>query len=393
MITLTEPSASLLPAFNRINYSILSDNADQTGFKYVVKVYNGNDELMTTAYYDAPADPATPVEFDVSKFVQQDFTYDVGVYQTAATQHSTGLIKKFYLKCYEYRDVDGTYVIVLNTQVTSANKYALAASFPLLELKTWYANVNFYTGVSNTGYKPLTSWTDVKLRSTDSQMIPFYNDGKVTNLELVVTLMNGTSSTYYLTPSVVTTPQVTFFKVTPANYGNVNYISLFLNYNNGTARRVPTGMTLYTQACGKFDPVRVAYLNKFGAWDYFNFDLVSRTSFDIERKGYQRNYTADIYEGNGVMVKNTNPIYYTKEMQKYKLVSDYLTDAQSQLLRQLYSSPLVYMNLVNDNDISVSWIPVKIMPNSYEVKQTATDKVFNIELDVEFGLVNTRQSI
>jgi hypothetical protein len=51
------------------------------------------------------------------------------------------------------------------------------------------------------------------------------------------------------------------------------------------------------------------------------------------------------------------------------------------------------MNLVNDNYISTSWIPAKPTATSYEVKKTAVDKVFNIELDLEFQLINNRQVI
>jgi hypothetical protein len=139
--------------------------------------------------------------------------------------------------------------------------------------------------------------------------------------------------------------------------------------------------------------MRLAYLNKFGAFDFFNFDLVSKTTFETERKRYERNYTGSIYEANGIIVKNINPIYYTKETQKWRITSDYLNNAQAETLRELYSYPLVYMNLVNDNYINFSWIPVMPTATSYEVKKTAIDKVFNIELDLEVGLVNPRQVI
>ena len=222
----------------------------------------------------------------------------------------------------------------------------------------------------------------------------FINTGLLTNVELLVTYNNATTQTYYITPSApAVNPSVTYIQVTPLTYGgSVNNIQLFTNWNNGSARRAKFA-TIYTQACGRFDPMRLAYINKYGAFDFFNFDLVSKTTFDIERKGYERNYTGGIYEANNITVKNINPIYYTKETQKWKIISDYLTDDQAEILRELYSSPLVYMNLVNDNYINPSWIPVKLSATSYEVKKTAIDKVFNIELDLEFGLINTRQVI
>jgi len=393
MITLTQPSISILPAFNRINYQIVSTNANEVGFKYVVKVYDSNDDLITTAYYDSPADPSDAVEFDVSKFVSTQFTYTKGFYETATSSNSTNIIKSFYLKVYEYYEVDGEFVIVLASEVVSSTKYALAASFPLLELDDWYADVNLYNGVSNTTYKPLTAWDTIKVRETDAQVFGFINTGYLTNVELLVTYTNATTQTYYIAKSGTTYPNVNYFQITPLTYGgSVASIQLFVNWNNGTSRRYKFA-TLFTQACGKFDPMRIAYLNKYGAFDFFNFDLVNKTTFSIEKKGYQRDYNGSIYEAGGVIVKNVNPVYFTKETQSWKVISDYLNDAQSELIRELYSSPLVYLNVVNDNYIRPSWIPVKPNATTYEVKKTASDKLFNLEIDLEFGLDNNRQVI
>ena len=394
MITLVEPTITYLPAFNRINYTISSTNANLPGFKYVVKVYNVADELITQAFYDSPANPADSVEFDVSKFVSVNFTYSSGFYQVATSASDTNILKGFYLKCYEYYEVAGVFEIVVASEVVSSTKYALAASFPLLEENNWTTDIAKYTGASNTNYLPLSDWTTIKARETDATILGFINTGLLTNVELLVTYNNATTQTYYITPSApAVNPSVTYIQVTPLTYGgSVNNIQLFANWNNGSARRAKFA-TIFTQGCGRFDPMRLAYINKYGAFDFFNFDLVSKTTFDIERKGYERNYTGGIYEANNITVKNINPIYYTKETQKWKIISDYLTDDQAEILRELYSSPLVYMNLVNDNYINPSWIPVKLSATSYEVKKTAIDKVFNIELDLEFGLINTRQVI
>jgi len=395
MITLVEPSIDILPAFNRINYTISSTNSEEIGFKYVVKVYNSDDELVTTAYYDSPADPGDAVEFDVSKYVSVDFTYSKGFYETAASSSSTNIIKGYYLKCYEYYEVGGEFIIVTASEVVSETKYAFAGALPLLELKEWYSDQAQYWGSSNSVYKPLTAWDTIKVRETDAQVFGFINTGLLTNVELFVTYSNATTQTYYITPSAVTSPHVTYVQITPMTYTSgipVVSIQLFVNWNNGSARRYKFA-TLYTQSCGRYDPMRIAYLNKYGTFDFFNFDLVNKTSFQIEKKGYERNYSGDIYEANGVVVKNINPIYYTKETQNWKIISDYLNDAQAELLRELYSSPLVYLNLVNDNYISPSWIPIKPSATSYEVKKTASDKVFNIELDVEFQILNNRQVI
>lgn len=389
-LTLTQPTGTLLPAFNRINYSLISTNAANAGFKYVVKIYNGADELMATAYYDSPANPADSIQFDISKFVQTDFAYTKGILPASTAINSTELLKTFYIKCYEYYEVGGVFAIILDTEVVSATKIAFAGAFPLLELKSF--NEALFNGSDNTTYNALTDWDIVKLRSSDSHVFAFYNNGKITSLGLKVYLTNGTNSDYTIAAPAYTSETITYFKVTPLTYGLVDHIEVTLNYNNGAAR-VSNIATLYIQACGKYEPMRLAYLNRYGAYDFLNFDLVSKTMFDIERKSYQKDYKDDVFITGSNIVKNLNPVYYVKETQKWKITSDYLTDAQSELARQLYTSPLVYMNLVNDTFVENSWIPVKLVPNSYDMKKSINDKLFNLELDLEFGLVNTRQSI
>ena len=397
MITLVEPSIDILPAFNRINYTISSTNSEEIGFKYVVKVYNSDDELVTTAYYDSPADPGDPVEFDVSKYVSVDFTYSKGFYETATSSSSKNAIKGYYLKCYEYYEVDGDFVIVLASEVVSETKYAFAGALPLLELKNWYSDVNQYIGAGTSNiYKPLSDWTTIKMRETDSQIFGFINTGFILDFRLVVNYANNTSQNYTITPSSVSTPSITYVRVTPINYGS-NVVSIYVSVrwsnNGGVITRQNEFANIFIQGCGRYDPMRIAYLNKYGAYDFFNFDLVNKTTFQIEKKGYERNYNGDIYEANGIVVKNVNPIYFTKETQNWRIISDYINDVQSELLRELYSSPLVYLNLVNDNYITPSWIPVKPNATTYEVKKTASDKLFNLEIDVEFQLLNTRQVI
>jgi hypothetical protein len=393
MITLVQPTNNFLPAFNRINYTISSTNANLPGFKYVVQVVNTSGQILSQSFYDSPANPADAVEFDVSKFVSVNFTYSSGFYQVATSVSNNNIIQGFRVDCYEYYEIGGVFQIDEASEVVGDNRFAFAGSLPLLEENSFAADLDKYKGASNTAYLPLTEWTTIKSRETDATIFGFLNTGLLTNNELLVTYANGTTSTYYITPAVVATPSVTYIQITPLTYGgSIDNIQVFANWNNGSARRAKFA-TIFIQSCGKFDPMRLAYLNKYGAFDFFNFDLVSKTTFDVEKKGYERNYTGSIYESDGIRVKNINPIYYTKETQKWKIISDYLTDAQAEILRELYSSPLVYMNLVNDNYITPSWIPAKPTATSYEVKKTAVDKVFNIELDLEFQLINTRQVI
>lgn len=392
MITLTEPAPTIIPTFNRVLYKIVSSNSSQVGFKYVVKVYNGNNELITTAYYDTPPNPALEVEFDISKFVSAYYNFNNGFTQGSNVTDNGGTILPFYIKCYEYYAVAGVYQIVTASEVISATKYGFAAALPLLELREFYTDYTLYNGDNNTTYKPLTDWTGIKCRAADSQIISFVNNGKITTLELVVTNTTGGITTHNITSTTPAGHTITQFKITPMVYGSVASIEVFINWNNGAARRSKV-CDIYIQSCGKYEPMRLAYLNKYGAYDFFNFDLINRASFNIERKGYQREYSGDVYNDGTNIVKSVNATYYTKETQRWKLVSDYLNDEQSIMIRDMYSSPLVYGYIVNDAGVMPSWIPLKPLATSYDLKTIINDKLFNLELEVEYDIINTRQSI
>jgi hypothetical protein len=392
MITLTQPIPSIIPTFNRVLYKIVSDNSTQIGFKYVVKVYNINNELITTAYYDTPPNPALEVEFDISKFISTYYNFNNGFSQAGIVTDNSGLVFPFYIKCYEYYAVAGVYQIVTASEVISATKYGFAASFPLLDLREFYDNYTLYNGDNNTTYKPLTDWTSIKCRASDSQILSFINNGKISNIELVVTNTTGGVTTHLLNSTTPTGHTITQFKVTPMTYGSVDNIQVYINWNNGAARRHKV-CDIFIQSCGKYEPIRVAYLNRYGVYDFFNFDLINRSSYNIERQSYQREYSGDIYINGSNIVKSINSTYYTKETQRWKLISDYLTDEQSTMIRDLYSSPLVYAYIVNDPSVIPSWIPIKPLATSYELKNIINDKLFNLELDAEYEIINTRQSI
>jgi hypothetical protein len=383
MITLTQPTIPIVSGFNRVLYNIVSTNAANDGFKYVVKVYNGADEVITTLYLDTPPNPSSPVEFDVSKLITTDYDFTNGFNPATTVSYSTGILSKFRLRCYEYYLIDGIGVIVLDTEVVSTFKTALASAFPLLNLRDWNYDYLNRTFVNN--FKPLTDYNVIKMRMNDMQVFSFYKYEINPDYIVAEYFINGEDYDSYTIniPFNGSYNEILHIGFRPSDYAPDDVTSIKLTiFVDGSQYQFAT---IYINECGKYEPVRLAYLNKYGAYDFMNFDLVSRTSFDTEKRSYQREYNGDVFVGD--VVKNLNPNYYVKELEKMHLVSDYLTNEQSILLREMYSSPLVYLKRNN------IWIPVKISQGSYEVKTVVVDKVFNVEIDVEFQLSNIKQAV
>lgn len=399
-ITLQQPSGEYQSAFNRINYNIKSDNATEVGFKFVIKIYKYiTNELITTIYLDAPANPNEFIEFDVSNFVNSRFEYTKGLpYNSYGLGVNDGITYPFYLKCYEYYKVGNDYVIDLSTEVVSNYKVAIATSFNTLNLDEWYGSQLYYVGDScDEGRKPLTDWTTQQMYYSEIRTLSVVNDwGNIS--EWVVDLSyknnNGTFEEVTLTypPAYYGSFSINNFYVYPDQWILPNKTLLSVNisatWNSCDQSEYFTWLLQsYTfKGCSQYPPVYIAYLNKYGVFDYFSFDLVARNSYGIERKGYARQYTGGIYNDR-YQTKIINPVYNTDLKEKWKLTSGYLTTEQSRLLQQLYTSPLVYMK-----STSGRWVAVNLVANTYEIKEVVIDKMFNLELEIELPYLNKRQT-
>jgi hypothetical protein len=126
------------------------------------------------------------------------------------------------------------------------------------------------------------------------------------------------------------------------------------------------------------------FLNSLGGYDTMIFTLVNRESRNIERKSFDQaewQYrSSDMYRWNQYNVFNGGSVQFnTQHTITYKLISDWVTLTDYTWLRDLIASPEVYM------ENSGTFIPVKITTSQWTQKKQYVDKVYNLELDIEFG--------
>lgn len=139
--------------------------------------------------------------------------------------------------------------------------------------------------------------------------------------------------------------------------------------------------------CSKYDAYRLHYKNKWGGFDSFTFTMVNKESGEIERRSYKKMYGTISSEGDWDYTKKERGLtnYSTKAKRKLMLKSDWVTEAQYELLIELIESPQVYW------DDSGELFAVNMLNSSYEIKTVKNDKVFNLEIEVEFTQMNRRQ--
>lgn len=146
-------------------------------------------------------------------------------------------------------------------------------------------------------------------------------------------------------------------------------------------------LRVYLTCNTKYTCIPIHFLNRWGMWDTHRFDLVSKLSMDIERKGFtEMDYK---FNGNSVDYLSTNNVYYGGKTNysnaatwTYRLNSDALTDAEWVWIADLMQSPQILL------EYDGYFYPVTIKKNNYEYNQYVVDRLKPLE--IEFELNTTR---
>jgi histidinol-phosphate/aromatic aminotransferase/cobyric acid decarboxylase-like protein len=125
-------------------------------------------------------------------------------------------------------------------------------------------------------------------------------------------------------------------------------------------------------------------MNKLGAWDSFNFIKNSQRAIDIERKQFKA--PLEIGYAKSDRLKQN---YNTTITDVININSDWVSDEVSELLEELATSPLIYLERSATN-----FIAVNIVNNSYDVRKYMSDrKLFNVSFDIEYTYNRYRQTL
>jgi hypothetical protein len=132
--------------------------------------------------------------------------------------------------------------------------------------------------------------------------------------------------------------------------------------------------------CSDYIGYTLNWLNERGGFDSWYFQFKRNDSYSVQREQMKRNtweLTGNVYAQNDHKHSITN--YITKAKQVITLNSDNLSTADSQFLKGLITSPLVY--LLDGSD----YYPVNILADGYDMKTNQNDSVFNLTVRCEIA--------
>lgn len=133
------------------------------------------------------------------------------------------------------------------------------------------------------------------------------------------------------------------------------------------------------------------FLNRLGGYESYSFSKVSKRAIDINKKDFTKlryeitNTGVMTYNTQGNVMNDDKVTYFGNFKERLELNSDWLTEDQLSWLSELAKSPQVY---IEDNG---NLVPFAISEQSFEYKQRASDRHFNLKIAGEYGDIKNVQ--
>jgi hypothetical protein len=152
-------------------------------------------------------------------------------------------------------------------------------------------------------------------------------------------------------------------------------------YNGSTALGTP--IYFYYKCEQKYPNIRVKWKNRFGQFDYFNFDMVNKQSFSTTTRGYQPQlgtWTGTSLQYNSADSSNLN--YIVDSKQSIVVNTDWIPEAYNDIVKQILVSEEIYW--IKDES-STELTPITIATDSITFKTGVVDKVIQYSFEFMYG--------
>ena len=287
-----------------------------------------------------------------------------------------------------------------------AFQFALGARFLTNAPTTQYANINDY-GTLGFLSSPITG-AAASTTLTYMQINMFDDSGVVIGTPINVGNTFGNGG--YTTWSAYALGQLMFFGCFPGNLQNwstvfqaaVSTLSYYdvQAYNlAGTAISEKITIKINCPNTKGFEPIRLTWLNQWGAWDYYTFNMLSAKSISTKGSTYRQlegtwnesAYRLDSFKGG-------KKAFRVNATEKIKMNTDFVNELESEWFEDLINSPEVYILEGYKTDVILSALnkyvtPVRLTTSSYTKKTIANDRLMQYTFEVEKTKTLRTQSV
>jgi hypothetical protein len=387
-ITIITTPNEFMAAYNQVPYTVSSNNTAQPNFNFIVDVNQTSGTNNPLARLKYPVQPSSAqLQFDIGNVLKNYVSYDFNnVVGNVGTNTNSRL--KYFVQFRELYDVSGvptlSGVLASNPTAPSATIFKFAAN-AIFDFEDFTPTAYRNKDVATIGY--LSNSGTERINSNEERFLYWFDP-----LRLVVTVRYVDSNNISEDVSISLTAQEHLFSTRAGKYAQDVIINAGLDLTNtykvqllGVTNNVLATKTFNLNTeCSQYPTVRLHWLNKLGGFDSFNFNKNQINAMEIDRKQFKAPLPIGYSKQDRL---KTN--YNTTINDKITINSDWISEQESELLEELATSPVIYLERS-----ATDFVAVNITNTSYEIKTFLTDrKMFNVTFDIEYSYSRYRQSL
>lgn len=138
--------------------------------------------------------------------------------------------------------------------------------------------------------------------------------------------------------------------------------------------------------CSKYEPIRVTFVNKYGALQDLYFTRRSNESINVNKEDYKASvmdFTNFSYDTSAHQMRTLNLV----GNESITLNTDYIDESCNEHIKQLMLSEQIWMTRLTDEE---KVVPLKLKINSLQLKKRVNDKLiqYTMEFDVAADKIN-----
>ena len=228
------------------------------------------------------------------------------------------------------------------------------------------------------------------------------------SINVPLSVLNGGYGVY----SALLRKQLLYFGCFPANLrnwstifqtqyatGNLDHYDVRCYTAGGSAISKRYVINVLCPNLKNYDPIRLAWLNQWGAWDYYTFNQKSVRSMSTKGSTYTQEkgtWNQSQYRVHGY--KGGQKSFRVNATERISMNTDFVTEADGEWFEELINSPEVYLLEGYQDDLTQPVLnnyvtPVRLTTSSYTRKTIANDKLMQYTFEVEKSKTLRTQSI
>lgn len=170
---------------------------------------------------------------------------------------------------------------------------------------------------------------------------------------------------------------------------DIAYYKVYDVYDNGMVLFPTLLKTIYIKCEPRFDVYTLHYLDKGGNGQTLHFSKKSVSTLNKQQTTYsklpfQMSGTDYAYSPSAKVKK----VLSSDRTNQITLTTDWLTDDQVDYYQGILDSPEIYLDLGSATD----YLQVLVVSNSYVLNKRYNERLYTLELQIEYAHSNTRQN-